>query len=176
MDPTEEVGEPIANQIFPQEAAAKSTITGWLFMLAIGVFTNPLIIGYNLFILSSSMALYRVAFPGSIVPTLLFFIYPLLLILTTLGLYLFLKRKKSFRKFYIWTLLISAVLYNGFSNSVWIEVNKAVEAGRITKAVGDTIKAGVGPITGKAILVAIIWVPYLIRSKRVKLTFNQLGK
>ena len=170
MNPTEEVGEPNINPSHSQAATLESGISGWLFVLALGVFINPIYIAYDLF--TSHSQIYQDVFPGSIVPVLGFSVDYLLLILTSFGLYLFLRRRKSFRKFYIWTLLIVAFLYLFVTNAFFIDINNAVASGRMDKTFGDTAQSQEGSIAGRAILVAIIWVPYLIRSKRVKATFK----
>ena len=171
MDQTEEVGEPIVNQSHLQAATLEGGVSGWLFVLALGVVVNPIYIGYDLF--TFHPRIYQDAFPGSIFPVLSFSADYLLVILTSFGLYLFLRRRKSFRKFYIWTLLIVAILYLVVTNAFFIDINNAVASGRMDKTLGDTAESQEGSIAGRAILVAIIWVPYLIRSKRVRATYTR---
>jgi hypothetical protein len=51
-----------------------------------------------------------------------------------------------------------------------IDANQAVASGQISKEFADAWISGVGSDAGRAIIAAMFWIPYLVRSKRVKET------
>jgi hypothetical protein len=177
MEPVEDSKTPNTAQKSFQEMDTKSAdakyigVSGWLFIFALGVFLNPLILGKDLIDSISGLSDYKLVFPGSYFPTMATVVDVISFVLTSFGLYLFVKRKKLVRKFYIWSLLAIALMETAAVNEMTADINNAVQAGRITKMIGDAITTPGSKVAGQAGLLALIWVPYLIRSKRVKANF-----
>jgi hypothetical protein len=51
------------------------------------------------------------------------------------------------------------------------DIESLVQSGRIVKASGDLMSSIAIKPAARALLLVFIWVPYLIRSKRVRATF-----
>lgn len=88
------------------------------------------------------------------------------------GAILILKKKRMARKLVTHSLWTFAVVNVLLVNAQMVDANNAVSAGTITKAAADAWTSSVGSDAGRAILATLIWIPYLRRSKRVRVTLT----
>jgi hypothetical protein len=146
-------------------------ISGWLAFFALGVFINPIYIGINLKDIIGSFSNYTLIFQTALVPRLAITGDSLLVIFSIAGAYLFFRKRRITKKLYIWLFLLNAIFTVFIVNAQLMDMNNAVKSGAITQKFADDWLTSAGPVAGRALLVAFIWVPYLIRSKRVKATF-----
>ena len=129
-----------------KENVVKSGLGGWLILVGLGVIISPFYILFGLLIWME------------IVVNLIIFLCSIYLI------FLFFAKKTFFPKFYIWFV---------FGSLAFVIVD-AIVAGMLVKDMlpdepifdSETIKEIV-----RLLITAIIWVPYMMVSKRVKATF-----
>lgn len=156
--------------VFPSEEDNQySGISGWLAFLTLGVFVSSILLLIAIVNNLRSSQYAQIYHNSWLVPTFLIWdaIY---LVIYCMSVYLILKRKKiviRILKHALWTFALINVF---LVNAQMIDANKAVANGTISKAFADSWTSSVGSTAGRSILAAVIWIPYLRRSKRVKAT------
>ncbi len=148
----------------------KPGIRGWLVLVAIAVILNPLLNLYNLLtvyfpiftdgtweLLTNPNFPYYVSGVGGAI--IFEFIFHILFLASSLYLLLlFFKNDRRFPKFYI-IYLVSVLIYGVIDYAIVLSIPSLAEEA------GDSIDLG------RNIMVALIWVPYMFKSKLVKVTF-----
>ncbi len=148
-------------------------IGGWLILVAIGVVVSPLRLLAELSktylpifkdgtweaLTSPGSEVYNSAFSTLLIGEIFF--NSLMLLVSIYLIYLFFAKKSFFPKLYIWIILISLIfipLDALIVSSIFPDV-QAFDA--------ETMKE-----VGRTVIVGIIWIPYMLISKRVKATFT----
>ena len=145
-------------------------IAGWLAFLFIGLALSSLLLVVGAINNSLHSGDYATLYgnhwlgPFSVIWDVIYFI------LFGIGAIFILKKKLVARKLVIHSLWTFAVINVFLVNAQMIDANNAVAVGTITKAAADSWTSSVGSDAGRAILAALIWIPYLRRSKRVRFT------
>jgi hypothetical protein len=144
-------------------------IKGWLFYLTIGIVLVPPLLVFAIAQNLIDQSYSKIYSNSWLVPvTLLWnFIY---LLAFSYAAFLLVKKKSRAKRILIHILWTYALTYVFFVNAQMIDANHAVAEGLITKEFADSWISGVGSDAGRATIAAFIWIPYLIRSKRVKVT------
>jgi len=153
-------------------AEGPTGIGGWLFLIAIGLIVSPLL---NIKTIWDSLGLVRsvdwshiasVSHLGVVALVLWeLLVQSFMVIASVVLLYLFTLKKRTFPKLwitYIWILVLLSLVPAGFAALM----ANAGAPGVTTKAAAQEIAE-----TIKVLLIAIIWTPYFLRSRRVKNTF-----
>jgi len=136
-------------------------IGGWLILVAIGVVGAPL---YALSVLSEILSLISgedFQFLSLSIKAFVWFemlFWGMMLLISAYVVFLFFKKKRDFPNWYIAIFL----LFIAFSVSDMMVVNLLLPE----EPLEDMIVAGF-----RTVIQAAIWIPYLLKSKRVRLTF-----
>jgi hypothetical protein len=139
----------------PKETAGPAGIAGWLILPAIGRVVSPILVGISLLtLLSASKNPNSAATAGGPMG-------PCLVLLGWLGFEIFLSAAFFAKKAFVPGLMVSYF--------VMAIVLNVIMASWIAEAVGPSASGGAD--TGRAIVVAVIWMPYFLVSRRVKATF-----
>ena len=146
-------------------------IRGWLGLFAIGVLATPFILLLDIRDSLNARNYGKVFHNNWFIPAITFFDVVFLL-LYCLSIFWMFKRKAGFRRLSTHLLWTKALVTTFFFNTLLIDTNKAVTSGLITKAAVNEMTDVAGSNSGRVILFAVIWIPYLRRSKRVRSTFN----
>lgn len=148
-------------------------IGGWLYLVALGVFTTPFRIGFTTYNIFSAIFLVpgawaKLTVPGSSIydpywePILIGEVAGNILF-TLVSIYiivLFVNKKKAFPKTYIVFLLLNFAFVVG-----------DYFAADLVKAVANQPSPAADKEVIRTIVACAIWVPYMLKSKRVKGTF-----
>lgn len=154
-------------------AAGPSGIGGWLYLVAVGLCVAPIRIGAEIVkglrplepatwyaITTPGTRAYHPLFGPLIVGELV--VNAALFIWAAVLLYLFFAKRRSFPTMMI-MFLVTRVLFQAADLGLALMI--PITAARIGPEVYGALAAG--------ILVALIWVPYFIRSRRVEATFTR---
>jgi len=151
----------------PEDKKEKGGLTGWLALVGLGLIVTPFIQGYSLY---GYLPLFSETFdiPGYM--TLLQFEFVMLSILALSSvylLYLYLKKKENFPKFYIIYLATSAIysVVDLFFLSSLVAPTPEQQ-----KVISDTLTQSTSDVT-RTVILGIIWIAYMLNSKKVKATF-----
>jgi len=166
-------GEKVSSKAIEQQAIKQyEGLGGWLILVGIGVVLSPFRMladvsktylpifknGTWEALTNPSSEFYNSYFSVVLTGEIIF--NSIMILLSFYMIYLFFQKKKLFPKFYIWTLVISfifiildALIVSAvFPDTKVMDIDTAKELFRI-------------------FIVSIIWIPYMIKSKRVKATF-----
>lgn len=157
--------------VLPDKNDEYNGIRGWLAFLALGIIVTPILLALDIKDNLSAKDYGTYFHNNWIIPSLTFF-DALFIVLYFLSIYFLFKHNPRFKRLSIHLLWTKAIVSTFFANSVLVDMNNALKAGTITKSLADSVSSSEGSIAGRAILAAIIWIPYLRRSKRVRATFN----
>ena len=157
--------------VLPDKNDEYNGIGGWLAFLALGIIVTPVLLALDIKDNLSAKDYGTYFHNNWIIPSLTFF-DALFIVLYLLSIYFLFKHNPSFRRLSIHLLWTKAIVSTFFANSVLVDMNNALKAGTITKSLADSVSNSAGSNAGRAILAAIIWIPYLRRSKRIKATFS----
>ena len=147
----------------------RSGLGGWLGILLIGMIISSALLLVAL-VANLDGGEYAKLFGNTwLVPTFLIWdtVY---MIIFGFSSFLLIKRKVlAIRviKHSLWTFALINVF---LVNAQMIDARNAVHAGLITQSMADNWTSSVGSDAGRAIIAALIWIPYLKRSKRVQST------
>jgi len=166
-------GEKVSEKTIEQQSAKQyEGLGGWLILVGIGVVLSPFRILADISkiylpifkdgtwdaLTDPTSEVYNSSFSILLTGEIVF--NSIMILVSFYMIYLFFAKKKLFPKFYIWTLIISfifiildaLVVSVIFPNTKVMDIDTAKELFRI-------------------FIVGIIWIPYMIKSKRVKATF-----
>lgn len=146
---------------------AKTPFSGWLALVGLGLILTPIIQGYGLL---GYFSLFNETFdiPGYMSLLQMEFVASIVIIIASLYiLYLYFKKSVNFPKYYI-ILLIASAVYTAIDHLLLASLTAPTPEQQ--KAITDALSQNSGEV-GKSIFFAIIWVSYIIKSKKVKATF-----
>lgn len=144
-------------------------LNGWLAFLTLGVFVTPVVLAVAIKNNLGSSQYAQIYHNAWLIPTFIVWDTVYLVVYCTCA-YLLLKRKKVGIRILKHTLWTFALINVFLVNAQMIDANNAVANGTISKAFAESWTSSVGSTAGRSILAAVIWIPYLRRSKRVKAT------
>ena len=147
----------------------KPGLEGWLALVGLGLIVSPFITGYALL---GYFPLFNQTYNAPGLNQSIQFEFVMLLaffLLTLYLLYLYFKKSVKFPKYYI-IYLISFAIYSIIDYAIVSSI--AAQSQALHKEFASAISDGVSTMD-RAIFGAIIWVWYMITSKRVKATFTK---
>lgn len=155
-----------------QRAELDPGIKGWLGVFTLGAILTPfsIILG-QVTGFSSMKNLWNLGYKQIVMIEILGNLA--LVVLSGYGIWLILKLKARVKRFYIYLLLFDFVFLlidSGFTRNI---IQDLVNRGTIDSSTGVSLSANSGSGAARAFLVAIIWIPYLLKSKRVKMTMRR---
>lgn len=168
------ISEDTRSERTPDSVAGGPTgVGGWLLLIAIGLIVAPILNAKNLWDLLGVVRTLDWSHVASVNPlgvvtlVLELLLQSFMVVASVALLYLFSLKKRRFPKLaivYMWILVLLSSVLSGFAALM-------VNAG----APGVTTAAAAQELaqTIKLLLIAVIWTPYLLRSRRVKNTFVQ---
>jgi len=157
--------------VSPSADQAYVGIRGWLGLFAFGIIATPFVLLLDIRDSLSAKDYGKYFHNNWFVPGIIIF-DAIFILLYCLSIFWMFRRRPGFKRLSIHLLWTKALVTAFFFNSLLIDTNKAVSAGTITKSAGDEITNSAGSNAGRVILITVIWIPYLRRSKRVRATFR----
>ena len=171
MDETPEEPAQTDTQLVPISTTLSYGFHGWLKFFTFAATITPFIIIYEFATsFSSWRTLIGLGYKGAVAFE---FIGDFILILASFyGVKLIWTLKRRVKIFYISFFLFEvAFQFVDAGVTQWV-INKLVLAGTITSQTGNDISIHIGKGFFQALILALLWIPYLLRSKRVKLNFH----
>lgn len=144
-------------------------IKGWLLWFSVIVVASPFI---SLYTFSTNLASYPILIENGHAGLAYFEIVGNItyIVIGAFSAFLLIQRRTSAKKFLIYVLLLGNVIFlfldSFFANNA---VTDFVNRGFLTPEEGDSL-IGDNTHLGRGILAALIWIPYLLLSKRVRAT------
>jgi hypothetical protein len=164
MDSVKEPFVPIAEKDY-------SRLGGWLVYFAIGLCVDPFILAYNIFDAVRGYNTYKTVFQTTFLPTFTVIGTLITLALFVSGDYFLIKRRRKAKTFLIWGLVLNVIVSDIITNAAHMDMNTLVQKGLLTQSYVDNwFNTSSDNSLGSALFLALILIPYFIRSKRVKAT------
>ena len=155
------------NKTTKSDGKVQAGLTGWLALVGLGLIVNPFIQGYSAM---TYLPLFQKTYDiVGYLPLLQFeFVMEIANCLFSIYLlYLYFKKKSNFPKFYIIFLIVTA-MYTTIDHILFASLTAPTPEQQ--KILSDTLSQHSGDVV-RAIIVGLIWVWYMKKSKRVKATF-----